>query len=599
MKIMMEFLKSDTASALGWALIHSIWQGLLIWLLVLALLRWPPALYGRLRYAIACGGFLVLTASVLATFLYLHPTSTHPGAYQPLTHPAFFMMQEEAPALSPESSLLTTLPLTLQRHMPWILLAWVAGLSFFSFRFMGGLFYLGQIRSSAIPITNEWNSYLRQACRELGIHHLVTLAESTLITTPVVIGYLKPVILTPLGMFTGLSSEQLQTIILHELAHIRRHDYLINLVQSVIETILFFNPFIWSISTIIRKEREYCCDDLVVRHHGDARAYAYALTLLAERKLSGHAFALSLADDRNQLLHRIKRMMRTSTTNHTLKNRIIIPLVLLGAGLFSISWLGIQAPDQDRHSGKYNTEKNTVSQNSNKSARYSRRSIITIDKNGQPHEDILESFEGDEALRPLLKKIPSPPGQLIIPTLPPDIHGGAIAPLDTIPPHPVWKTPEQWETFAREFEENFKKNFQGLEEMFALRENDSLFMQQFETDWIAPFHLNIPLDSLERHWMQKNDHALKALEQELKRFYDAESGDFRKLRESLEKFEHRSDETSLVDQLREDGYLSENETLETLEWSEDVFKVNGREVNQEDERKYRRWFERSSVRRLE
>ena len=598
----MEFLKSDAASALGWALIHSVWQGLLIWLLLFVLLRWIPAIHGRLRYAIACGGFVMLSVMIIATFLFLNPTDTGPIVDQSPIHKPFFVVPEVAPTPGPESSLLRTLPLTLQSHMPWILLAWVAGLCFFTFRFMGGLFYAGQIRSSAVPILNEWNSYLRQACQDLGIHRVVAIAESSLVAAPVVIGYLKPVILTPVGMFTGLSSEQLETIILHELAHIRRHDYLINLVQSVIETILFFNPFIWSISRIIRTEREYCCDDLVVRHHGDARTYAYALTILAENKLSSHAFALSLAEDRNQLLHRIKRIMRTSTATYTFKNRIIIPLVLLGAGLFFISWLGIQAPEQDRYSGAYEPGRDTVVQKNDKSARYSRSSVIIIDKNGQKHEDITESFEGDEELRPVLK-FPSAPRVSTMPTPPPDIQRGVVAPFDTIPPYPSWKTPEEWETFAREFEENFRKKFEKLEESFALRESDSLFTrhfeEQFEGDWLAPFHLRVPLDSLGHHWMLENDQTLRALEQELKRFYDPGSGDFRKLRESLDKFGNGSHKAPLVDQLREDGYLGEDETLETLEWSDKVFKVNGKEVKKEHERKYREWFEGSTTGRVE
>lgn len=603
MNIVMEFLQSDTAAALGWAFIHSFWQGLIVWLLVRVILRALPAVHARLRYAIACGGLLMLMISVIVTFLSL----SGPGGaidHRPPGHHAFFMTDDGPGQQVAVQPLFTSLRLAVETNMPWILLAWIAGVVFFLLRLTGGLFYAARIRSSAIPLENEWSSYLRRACHELGIHRLVSLAESALITAPVVIGYLKPVILTPVGMFAGLSSEQLQTIILHELAHVRRHDYLVNLVQSAVETLLFFNPFVWAISHLVRREREFCCDDLVIRHHGDSRAYAYALTLLAENKLSSHAVALSLAQGRNQLLHRIKRMMSMSTTNYSLKSRIILPLILLSAGLFSISWLGIQAPVQNRYPAHSNTEKDTIDRKKGKSAHYSRKSIITIDKDGQPHEEVIETFQGDEELRPLLKKIPSPPGLPLAPDFPPTINGLPVGPLDTIPPPPGRNSLEEWETFARAFEENFRKGFEELSESFVPHEEDSLFRKQFEQhfragdgDWRAPFHFSVPPDSFGHHWMRENDHALKALEEELKRLYEPGSGPFRKLMESLpERFHYDFNETSLVDQLRKDGYLSDGEALETLEWSENAFKVNGKEVSDANKEKYRRWFDGSSAR---
>ncbi len=145
-------------------------------------------------------------------------------------------------------------------------------------------------------------------------------------------------ILIPIGMCTSLSTEQLETIFLHEIAHIRRKDYLINLLQLVVEAIYFFNPFVWIVSGIMKREREHCCDDAVVQLHGNAKAYAHALATLEELRLSKVGLSLSLAENKNQLLNRVKRLMEKSVKNYSSRERII-PALLLVIGLICASWI--------------------------------------------------------------------------------------------------------------------------------------------------------------------------------------------------------------------------------------------------------------------
>jgi beta-lactamase regulating signal transducer with metallopeptidase domain len=185
-------------------------------------------------------------------------------------------------------------------------------------RLFGGWLKVQRLRASAIPVEEQWNERLRILARKLKVNQLVLLAESAMTEAPVVIGYFKPMILIPLGMLGGLSTEQLESIITHELIHIRRRDYLVNLLQSVLEILFFFNPFVWVISGIIRREREHCCDDAVIALHGNPLAYAHALTALEEAKLSRAGIALSLAEDKNQLLNRIKRIMEKSVRTYSL-----------------------------------------------------------------------------------------------------------------------------------------------------------------------------------------------------------------------------------------------------------------------------------------
>jgi hypothetical protein len=141
--------------------------------------------------------------------------------------------------------------------------------------------------------------------RALGIDRTIRLLHSTAVDVPTVLGWVRPVILLPMTL-TGLSGEQIEMILAHELAHIRRHDFLVNLMQSVVETLLFYHPAVWWISSRIRIEREHCCDDAAVAVGGNALQYARALTRLEE--LRGEAPQLALGANGGSLMERIRRV---------------------------------------------------------------------------------------------------------------------------------------------------------------------------------------------------------------------------------------------------------------------------------------------------
>ncbi len=135
----------------------------------------------------------------------------------------------------------------------------------------------------------------------------MALLESSLAEVPVVVGYLRPAILLPVGMLAGMPASQIEAILLHELAHIRRHDYLVNLFQTVVEGFLFYHPAVWWISGVIRAERENCCDDLVVAANGNAPEYAAALTALEQSRWAAHDAALAATG--GNLMKRIRRLL--------------------------------------------------------------------------------------------------------------------------------------------------------------------------------------------------------------------------------------------------------------------------------------------------
>jgi len=620
------FLSNDWANALGWTLMHSLWQSLVILLIVAALLRSVPLTCSGIRYAITCGGLFLFMAAVFFTFGYLMDGATSPS--MPLITEVAYTKDVvgQTSGVAVIESALFSLSSFVDRNIPLILSLWIAGIVFSAFRLSGGIYFTLRLRSTAYPLENEWGAYIKDVSRTLGINRLILLAESAAISTPMVIGYFKPMIVIPVGMLTGLTTEQLETIFMHELAHIKRHDYLINFLQSMIETIFFFNPFIRILSGHIRREREYCCDDLVVARHGGARAYAHALTRLAEVRVLTPAFALPLGDGKNHLLNRIRRIMEKSVRNYSAKGRMLVPAVLLVAGLLCVSWLGI-SPDQGYKKDPALADQDTVKKSEKKGARYSRKRIITLDENGQPHEEVVEEFEGDEALRPLMA-IPAIPDISVLPPIPdvpvtppiPDIQGMP----DTIPPPAFPFRREEWEDFSDAFRESFRKSFEGLH---ALRDGEAFEkLKAFEDelmskDWphslfddSIAFNLEkeiehfreFDLENLNQQLDVLKEFEMKGLEQHLENLQEFNMEHLEKLEEDLRFHEGnlRKFEEAIHQELVEDGYLSENETIESLEWTNDSFKVNGKAVKETDIGKYRELHEkfrgdRKGLRKLE
>ncbi|UCH14989.1 MAG: pentapeptide repeat-containing protein, partial [Bacteroidales bacterium] len=158
-------------------------------------------------------------------------------------------------------------------------------------------------------VSDEWLKKFKELCIKLNIKKTVKIYESALAKVPMVIGLLKPVILLPVSAFTGLSPKQLESIIVHELAHIIRRDYLVNFLQSILEILFFYHPAVWWINGIIRTERENCCDDIAIEQTGDSVDYAKALASIQEQLLLKKNLALAIAGHKNKLLKRIKRLL--------------------------------------------------------------------------------------------------------------------------------------------------------------------------------------------------------------------------------------------------------------------------------------------------
>jgi bla regulator protein BlaR1 len=431
-------MSSLLTEALGWTLIHSLWQALLVYGTVTIVLRIIPSHRSSLRYAVALSSLAVVLVASAATFWWYSQVPAHPTGAVDMTY-TFIASDIAAPA---PASVWEQMLTHVAAHMNLILAVWFAGALLFSLRVAGGAWYVTSLRRASSPVGHAWQQRLDALVQQLDIHRVVTLATSVRLQAPVVLGYIKPVILVPAGMLAGLSMEQVETILLHELAHIRRHDYLANLAQMLVEALYFFNPCIWALSAQVRTEREHCCDDAVVYYGGNARAYATALVQLEEVRLRQTGVALSLAENKHQLLTRIKRIMEKSVQQNTGRERLI-PAFLLVIGLVCASWVAFAQNTAEAEQQQAAAQKTVIlnadtifiqgpNPKENNRAYYERRTTVTVGKDGKPHEVTSEVYEGDEAMRASIMAAVSSPDVPGFPTPPQNVF--AFAPMEPLEP---------------------------------------------------------------------------------------------------------------------------------------------------------------------
>ncbi len=340
MTLLSHWLTPAVVSAFGWTLIHFLWQGLALAVLLragLTCLTTPTA-----RYNAAVLTLAAMTLASLVTFglIYKQPTSER------VAIPAFSSLLARAPeaqqaieaarnlvasqAAAPVTSIANWLETTdVSRVFVWF---WVIGVLAFSLRSLGGWLLVRELRRTC---NAQIAPVLLQTCRrlqqQLGIGRVVRFCSSSSLTVPAVVGWFRPVVLLPLSALSGLSGEQLEAVIAHELAHIKRFDAFVNLFQIGVETLLFYHPAVWWVSRSIRDEREHCCDDVAVAVMGNPLDYAKALTLMEEwRSLPDFALAVNGRPLRTRIerLLGIRSVIGTAGGGWTLGS--VVAMALLG-----------------------------------------------------------------------------------------------------------------------------------------------------------------------------------------------------------------------------------------------------------------------------
>jgi uncharacterized protein (TIGR03435 family) len=192
--------------------------------------------------------------------------------------------------------------------LAWVVWLWLAGASAFWVRLMGGWWIAARMRSERVrQAPPEWQRTLDRLGARIGLSRPARLLVSALVQVPTVVGWLRPVVLVPVAALAALAPEHVEALLAHELAHIRRHDYLVNILQSIAEALLFYHPAVWWVSGHIRTEREMCCDGVAVSVTGDALTYAHALAELESNRSA--CFDAALAANGGSLADRIGRLL--------------------------------------------------------------------------------------------------------------------------------------------------------------------------------------------------------------------------------------------------------------------------------------------------
>ena len=315
----------DWIVALGKTIIHSIWVGLLLLSVLKLILNVIPDSYSNLRYRISVLSLLMLLGSGFALFFLLYsPADTiqiNSGAG--VEGPFHLGMLKNYMNRSRLSNF----------HFIYLISSYIyiAGIPVIGIRSMGLFRYQIRMKKAGSPVPSSWKERFIKLKISMGIKRSVELMESGIITAPALVGFFKPVVLVPVGILSNLSINQVETILMHELFHLRRFDAFANMIQLLIENIFFYNPAVWAISRHIRTEREKCCDDGVLESCGDPLIYARALYQIAGLNTQyAHLAPGAGGADKFQLFHRIQRILKIDAMKNNIREKLFSLILLIG-----------------------------------------------------------------------------------------------------------------------------------------------------------------------------------------------------------------------------------------------------------------------------
>jgi uncharacterized protein (TIGR03435 family) len=296
----------NTIDRLGSTLLHFLWQGALIAAIYTIARRLTARSSPNVRYVLACTALALMAVSVTLTWTLLGSTPAEQTVTKPVTADRG---TDHRVLWSVRRSFTAPLPAVISpQYLGWVVAAWFAGVIALCLRLITSWISAEHLRTRRVRLAPvEWQQTLDRLKQRIRIGLPVRLLVSARVNTLMVVGWLRPVVLTPVGALAGLPPEQVEALLLHELAHIRRHDYLFNLLQSIVETVLFYHPAVWWISSHIRAERELCCDDIAVSINGDALTYAQALLEIASSRPAHPTAAMAAAG--GSLADRIARLL--------------------------------------------------------------------------------------------------------------------------------------------------------------------------------------------------------------------------------------------------------------------------------------------------
>jgi len=338
-----QLFSGEFIPALCRTLAHSLWQGLLLAVLAGIVLVATRRSSSVLRYNLLTGIYLIFIAGIVITF-YIQLNNLSGAAHlangitldQPEknTQPTTFIHAQDQATIS------STIIAFIDRYSNIIAFAWFLIFLFKAIRLATGLYDVHRIKRMEISDASEfWNERLRLLSGKLGIGRSVRLLQSGIATVPVVLGYFKPIILFPAALLASLPAAEVEAVLLHELAHVRRGDYLVNLLQQLVEVFFFFNPAITWVSSLIKVERENCCDDIALAQTSNNKInYINALIAFQEYRLALPQYAPALMGRQDHLLHRVKRIIYNNNKTLNAMEKIFLTTGIAVAALLALAF---------------------------------------------------------------------------------------------------------------------------------------------------------------------------------------------------------------------------------------------------------------------
>jgi bla regulator protein blaR1 len=335
-----EDISNPMFHALGWMLLHSLWQVLaiaLLWRVAMHLARKASA---NIRYHLSLVALLAIPVVAAITFsrqysIYANASRIVSVEFEDALYAAsggtgqFYLVQKNYPAMLAQFDAWT----------PYLFWIYLAGLTVFSIVTILNYSRLYALRFRGVkPLPAAWQKKLSALKARAGILKNIGVFQSERISVPAVVGFFRPVILLPLSMLTTLSPQQIEAILLHELYHIRRKDHIINLLQNLLEILFFYHPATWWISRSLREEREKRVDEWVVAHTGTPLIYAQALVTLEQKRTATLQPVVAATQSKNLLLTRVKNIMTMKTRTFNPGQKMAAMLVILTAAI-SVAWL--------------------------------------------------------------------------------------------------------------------------------------------------------------------------------------------------------------------------------------------------------------------
>ena len=325
---------SPAVRAFALALVEFVWQGAAIGAVCALILAGLRRARPQLRYVVACLGLAAMTLAPIVTAAgYLRSASSSTSdsriaATSSVETPSVTAPDRSATAAAPVAPR-TLLTSWLEPRLPMLMAIWIAGVLVMAVHLLAGWLRVTRIRRGATPLDpGRWPARVLAIARQFHVTRRVRLLVTSAVDVPAVVGYVRPAILVPASALAGLSPDHLEAILLHELAHVRRADYLVNVVQCVVEVLLFYHPAVWWLSSQVRREREHCCDDIAASLCADQVTYARALTSLEELRIPMPRSAVGA--DGGDLLARIRRLIEPErVSNPRLSGGLVMGVVFI------------------------------------------------------------------------------------------------------------------------------------------------------------------------------------------------------------------------------------------------------------------------------